>query len=341
MNGYSANLTDVLFDEMAMDYKTGQPLNAAYYHRVYKYQSPRSYKTNKRQRSFSDSTVYMALNTIPEIIDSSHEHDCSFADDEVLCNKVAKQKWSYAIPVEIIYLHPLHNYNPYNIDFHGTSDIATAGGRFGGNTDATAYNGSNTKQYFRTPKSFFTGDEVNPDPADTATKPVHVLNKFGVRKECYASGIRAILPELPGIGSLRTRYPIFPIHGEGNFVMKELHVLKDMLENAYTDSKFYPDGNPFSIGLGLMYLPYAVEDVEAGIPKHTHFVKVSVTDLRKLRVERKSVTITTEAGDHGATHKHTITVEYTDDKKFNLKFCDGVSLCHHTGDLTVVIADME
>lgn len=72
------------------------------------------------------------------------------------------QKWTYAIPMEIIYLTPLNRWNPYDIE-HKEGDRAkfvTAGGRNG--KLSKPYNGTSEKKYFITPSEFFDGDEFLP-----------------------------------------------------------------------------------------------------------------------------------------------------------------------------------
>ena len=68
-----------------------------------------------------------------------------------------RQKWSYAIPLEIIYMTPLLSWNPYKFDFHEWKNErnVTAGGRNGGLTEDKAYNGNHKRLFFRTPAEFF------------------------------------------------------------------------------------------------------------------------------------------------------------------------------------------
>ena len=46
-----------------------------------------------------------------------------------------------------------------------------------------------------------------------------------------ASGHRIFIPSIPGVGEIRQRYPVMPIHGEGQTVFKELQALKDIVLN--------------------------------------------------------------------------------------------------------------
>ena len=49
---------------------------------------------------------------------------------------------------------------------------------------------------------------------------------IGVSRKVRASGTHLFLPEIKGVGVLRQRYPIFPVHGEGSSVWKEVNALK-------------------------------------------------------------------------------------------------------------------
>jgi hypothetical protein len=55
------------------------------------------------------------------------------------------QRWSYAVPLEIAYHTPLTAWNPYKlptVPYGANLDSVAAGGRNGGFTTATAYNGT-------------------------------------------------------------------------------------------------------------------------------------------------------------------------------------------------------
>lgn len=126
------------------------------------------------------------------------------------CTKY-EQKVSYAIPLEIIYLTPLNKWNPHKLVYKGEqrSDLGktvTANGRNGGKTAAKAYDGVNSRIYYITPNEFFAGTETHVDAADTTKGSVGVLDPDGEVRMVRASGTRIFLPNIPGVGILRTRY---------------------------------------------------------------------------------------------------------------------------------------
>ena len=137
---------------------------------------------------------------------------CKGPDRNKTCTQYDQQV-SYAIPLEIIYLTPLNNWNPHNLTYKGDERLprgktVTADGRNGGKTRTKAYDGVNSKIYYITPNRFFTGNETNVDAADTTKDLVRVLDPTGEVRQVRASGVRIFLPDIPGVGILRQRYRV-------------------------------------------------------------------------------------------------------------------------------------
>jgi len=61
----------------------------------------------------------------------------------------------------------------------------------------------------------------------------------GNLRKCKASGTRIFFPLIPGVGILRQRYPIMPVHGEGSSVWKELEATKDLLLKSKTNGYIF------------------------------------------------------------------------------------------------------
>jgi hypothetical protein len=120
-------------------------------------------------------------------------------------------KYSYAIPLEIIYLTPLFSWNPYNLAYitdRRQRASVIANGRNGGLTHDKAYNGTTFDKFYKTPVEFFHGTNVDKNKADTDKGAVGVLDRHGAVKKVLSSGVRITLPDIPGVGKLRMRYPI-------------------------------------------------------------------------------------------------------------------------------------
>jgi len=109
-----------------------------------------------------------------------------------------------------------------------------AGGKNGGNTPETAYNGVTTTTYwYRTPAEFFSAEESgDTDDADTSSGSVGILDSEGVVRNMRASGTWIHLPNINGVTpygdarSIRQRYPVYPLHVSGNTAWKELQAFQ-------------------------------------------------------------------------------------------------------------------
>ncbi|XP_059157558.1 uncharacterized protein LOC131941943 isoform X2 [Physella acuta] len=231
-DNYGAQIYDTFFDAPLYSAKpesTAQ-LNVAYYHHSYKMDP------NEKPliRGFSDPNIYMAENTQEKVFPVS-----ATICKEDLC-KTYEKRMSYALPTEIIYLTPLSNWNPYNLVYHtgASASIVTRNRRGGGVTQAEAYNGTNYSTYYRTPIEFFAGGEVGKDPADTTVAYVGVLDPEGNVRNVSSSGFRIQLPPIEGLGILRTRYSLMPVHMESSTVWKETNALKKVIMNMYGKEKF-------------------------------------------------------------------------------------------------------
>ena len=241
-DNYGAVLNDSSFNIVTLPHDTSiqTPLNTANFHRVYRVEGKGAMGRTTRRRGFSDDGVFMAMNTRSNVAGIKLKVCKSW--NHKICQSYS-QKWSYAIPLEIVYMTPLLKWNPYGIVYKGeqSSDLGKtvfADGRRGSTREAEfAFNGSNSKKYYQTPIDFFSSGEKNQSPADTVKGSAGVLDPEGVVRIVAASGTRIILPDIEGVGSLRTRYPIMPVHSEGSAVSKELEALKDILLNPAKFSK--------------------------------------------------------------------------------------------------------
>ncbi|XP_064645723.1 uncharacterized protein LOC135499028 [Lineus longissimus] len=250
LDNYSANLTDTTYGEPAYHFwtinenrKQQGPLNTGFYHRWYKEFVLGAMGTNMRRRGFSDPSVFMSMTSHPQIAPMSVE-TCNKVNGQKVC-KTYSQRWTYAIPLEIIYTTPLSKWNPYNIEYKGLINTPYANTvrhwqRNGVKTKAKAFNGTNSNTYYMTPVEFFsTTQNKEQDSADTGTKShgVGVLDRNGTVRSVVASGHNIILPHIPGVGKIRQRWPIAPLHGEGSGIWKQMDALKDVLMqwNTYQD----------------------------------------------------------------------------------------------------------
>ncbi|GFS21896.1 hypothetical protein ElyMa_001604600 [Elysia marginata] len=113
LNNYPGEIRDESFGRDVLNPYKSEPelLNAGYYHRFFKAAEADAMGQSLGHRGFSDRNLYVAFTNHSEI---SHV-SVKYCEDGV-CD-VNTARVSYAIPLEIIYLTPLHKWNPYDIKF--------------------------------------------------------------------------------------------------------------------------------------------------------------------------------------------------------------------------------
>ncbi|XP_013402811.1 uncharacterized protein LOC106168331 [Lingula anatina] len=350
-DNYGAQLTDEAFDNPAHTIDlNGDKVNTAYYHRWWKEVKPGAMGLAIRKRGFSDRSLFMAMTTQPRIAGMGLR-DCKNSDDRRQICQNYQQKWTYAIPLEVIYLTPLSTWNPYGIEYKGDAEtelgqtVTENESRYGGITSKTAYNGANSKLYNLTPAEFFQGRVLDSDKADTFRGSVGVLDPEGNVRALTSSGVRVSFPNIPGVGILRQRYPIMPLHNEGNPIWKELDSLKDIVMEHTRYLKMYrerPGGSEggqagsdtdatedtkYQDGVTLMVLPAT----RSPPGPHVHWMDLSPSDVDDLKNGLPVTMITTE--EYG--HSHMIKIRYKPslEQPFTMNRCDGEMACWdgHTG----------
>ena len=335
MDNYGAHLSDSAFGQTAREFENvSVTLNAANYHRAYMVTEDGADGRASRDRGFSDDAVYMAMNTQERIARLDVENICERHDNGTkTCREHYSQRWSYAIPLEIIYLTPLHNWNPYNIEYieNGKQCSTCKGGK----TLDTAYEFASRKLFYRTPESFFSGGPDGGDPADTSSEAVGMLTQEGHLRIVRATGTYVGLPNIKDVGTIRQRYPIAPLHQEGAQVWKELLALKDMLlekgerfENLRKDYDIdFGDHNgegPSRPDIMLRLKP-APADSDTGVSLHDHLVRITAQDDDTLK-SGKDVWVYTGQGNQ---HTHYLQVRYNISKPsaYFYRKCDEVDDC--------------
>ena len=350
-DNYKGNLMDEAFGLAAHSLDPKKPsgkLNAAYYHRWFRVEQKGAMGLSVRHRGFADENLFMALTTQPKVAGMTLE-SCKGPRRKPKCTKV-NQRFTYAIPLEIIYMTPLNRWNPFDLEYKGEEKTPYGktvylGGRFGGRTPEKAYNGTNSKKYYLTPSAFFSGSEVDSDAADTTKNTVGVLDRRGNVTITRASGTRIFLPPISGIGACRQRYPIMPVHGEGSAVWKELEALKDMLMKSKTygdmyreplggDSGFVPTDEPVS-KLVTLEMDQATRSPPG---PHTHEITLTPEQVQSAK---KGTVLTGIKTTSQSGHEHIISVKWMDGNwrmsKCNSGSTTGRYLCwdRHGNMLTV------
>ena len=101
---------------------------------------------------------------------------------------------------------PLPTWNPYNLKYKGEAMTAegktvTTGGRTGGSECKLG------------------------------------SDQSGTPRRVSTSGIRILKQPISGVGTIHQRYPIMPLHEEGNNIYKELEALKVLEPERYAERK--------------------------------------------------------------------------------------------------------
>ncbi|XP_076456568.1 uncharacterized protein LOC143290898 [Babylonia areolata] len=242
-NNYGGHLIDRTEGGVKLNAHNTRPLNTAHYHRWYRLHKAGAMGEKVAHMGFADRNLFVAETTQPRVAamefppcpppsspsPSPHTPRKGRAGCEGRRKRV-----SFAIPLEIVFLTPLHAWNPYRLHYkgHDRSPLGrsvTAKGRTGTRSVEGAFNGTNSRHFYHTPVTFFqSAQEVHSDPADTVQGVVGVLDPEGRVRSVVASGVRIFLPKIKGLGVLRTRYPIMPVYAEGSAVWKEVEALREV-----------------------------------------------------------------------------------------------------------------
>lgn len=112
-------------------------------------------------------------------------------------------------------------------------------GRNGKMTTNKAFKGIDAQHDFRTPAHFFCGEDLSDELHGAASGAFGVLDPEGVMRIVKPSGLRVFLPTIDHVGSLRTRYPIMPLHEEGTKTYKEMEAIRDLLMDLEAHGRYF------------------------------------------------------------------------------------------------------
>jgi len=328
-NNYKwANMTDDAFGLMNYDVsdKDGNtPLNTAHYHRWFKLGARSAMGITVNHRGYHDENMWVAQTTQPNIMpmslhhcyynSTSHKRECGWSTRRV----------SYAIPLEIVYTTPLQTWNPYGLEYHdhNCSEVER-NGRNGVADKAHAFNGTCYRRFYKTPVEFYKGN-VEYDPANTARSGVSVLDKNGTIRQVAPSGFRAVTPNIEGVGPVRLRYPIFPVHSEGSVLGMELMAMKEMLMQMGKHSYLY-ESPPMGQAIPQdKDHHFHLRDSATNPPGlHGHDFTLTKTEFDSC-MNGTDVSVTTS---YNLAHQHELTV-YCRKDNGNLYYrkCDGLDAC--------------
>ncbi|XP_013398935.1 uncharacterized protein LOC106165315 [Lingula anatina] len=333
-DNYRANLTDDLFGDVALRYEDdedGSPrvLNAGFYHRWFKVTQKGADGRKLMHRGYSDQNVFMAMTSQPDVVGLNITNCARRGRDCV----TVQQKWTYAIPLEIVYMTPLSRWNPYDLEYKGlayTDEGMTVkeGNRNGQKTVDKAFNGINNALYYQTPVEMFARKQRG-DTADTGRYGVGVLDKNGVVRTVDASGFRVKL-NIADVGEIRQRWPIMPASVEGSTIMKEIDALKDMVMDQQRYINMYRE-SPLALATGTTMAPVTADQTletslstSAVISQHSHTLVLDADSIQRMKDGAKIAVRTST--DNG--HFHELKVFYNSSiDRFQMFKCDLQNHC--------------
>ncbi|XP_069120384.1 uncharacterized protein [Argopecten irradians] len=341
-NNYGADLKDHSFNMTVLDVRdpvNNTALNTAYYHRFFKYDSKGAMGIKTIHRGFADQNLFVAQTTQPKVAKIQID-DCHTKRHVKECHHYAAQ-YSYAIPLEIVFMTPLYRWNPYNLREYGHnihSDIITEHMKRNGQLTADkAYNGTNSKYFYKTPAEFFRASKPGEtDKADTDKGAVGVLDRQGNVRKVVASGTHITLPEIEGVGKLRMRYPITPVHMDGSAEGKELSAVVEMINHMSKYSSYFvePPTATSSVHTSLPDGHFATSYTHQDPPGfHRHEIYISHDEMSSLASGNiVSVFTSTDQG-----HEHTIDMGYNSTTgKYYIQTCDGRPHCWDGHDNDII-----
>ena len=304
----------------------GTPINAGFYHRWFT-MGKDAMGSSSQHRGYNDDNMFVALNT-QEKVASVEFKKCVGKPKK--CYQL-RQKWSYAIPLELIYMTPLYKWNPFNLKHHGDQNkdnlkIINGGGKRNGDCNggaAKAFNGINSRLFYQTPASFYSGSVSGSTAADTARGVTCVLNQDGESKKVRAAGTHVFLPQIKNVGILRTRYPIFPVHGEGSSVWKELNAVREVTMNSETWSRMFWKNADLELGSVDLEMEMGYSKTTR-TSRHTHTVIFSPEEEQMLKGNNQLAVTSSQANGH--THQLIVRYRWWD-KKYQFVKCDGDKDC--------------
>lgn len=336
-NNYGGRMEDGGFDAKVMDFEGNGPLDVSRYHRWFKLLQKDAMGRQETHRGYSDSYLF-AAKTTQDRVSGLKMKVCRRNKEtrELLC-ETRDEKWSYAIPLEIIYLTPLSKWNPYGIKYNQscTDQINSGDTRKGEGicTDMSrAKRHACDKFYYITPSDFFSAGTGEKDPADTAKKGFCMLDRDGNGVEASPTGTRILFPPIKDVGVLRQRFPISPIHGHGSPVWKNLNALSDMfMHNA---SYHFMKVNPSSGGDAPEYTYQLTTSRNPNVTPHEHFITILEQDFQKIKKSGRPFKIETDVREG---HSHSLKIRWNKEKEVLEYFkCGAGRMCMDEHPTTLI-----
>ena len=309
-DNFGANLSDSFPDgsSVALHGDDDEVINTGYYSRFYRLSDADAMGSSTHRRGYSDRYLFAAQTTHSKVSPIAFDYEVEHENGSTTIWPTVS-RWSYAIPLELIYLTPLTRWNPFNVSF--VDDAADFVDGLSGECGVEPLQNIKHNLFYQTPAAFFGDGSEDEDAADTAESGLCVLGADGQEHAVEASGHWITFPEIAGgVGQVRQRYPIAPIHAAGSAAFKEAKALQDVvLPSNYDDVEegvdFFTDSRDLDYGFNL-YL-------EGGGHDHLVFIKANRLfadwyDDENLQYLNGSDHLTKAEADTANGHTHTVNI---------------------------------
>merc|ERR1719229_2100018 len=185
-DNYGANHSDVFPDgtSTALHADEDYVLNTGYYSRFFRLDEADAMGSSAHRRGWSDRYLFAAQTAHETVSPISFEYEVEY-DNGSTTYIPTVSRWSYAIPIEVIYLTPLTRWNPHNITYDEDADITESG-----ECGVDPYPMTAKKFFYQTPASFFGDSDDGGDAADTAESGLCAVGSDGEEYSVEASGHR-------------------------------------------------------------------------------------------------------------------------------------------------------
>ncbi|XP_060071511.1 uncharacterized protein LOC132551387 [Ylistrum balloti] len=303
------------------------PLNIGHYHHWYRVAQKGAMGTTIINRGYADKSLWVATTTQDKVAPMSYK-SCQYnrTTHKQDCTEFIA-KYTYALPLEIVWLTPLLSWNPYNLQFYPGNiheSPANTINQHGhnGRTPEKAFLGLNQDNFYLTPAEFFS----------KAVGGHYVADRSGHAHKVVPSGFQTILREIPTVGNIRLRYPVVPTHQEGNAIYKELDALKELVMNMAVNTNYFhtkPDAVHSIEGNTNKEERYTTSSTAMTPPgMHKHEIILSKEDIADLEAG-KTVAVYTSLNNG---HQHILEI-YADKNvhyrygHYRIALCDGKRSC--------------
>ncbi|RUS70405.1 hypothetical protein EGW08_021833 [Elysia chlorotica] len=196
------------------------------------------------------------------------------------------------------------------------------GGRNGAKDTAHAFNGNSHDLMYRTPKEFYGNTTYMQRQAKG------VLDRQGNLRLVAGVGPKLLSYPIDGLGNVRLRYPVFPVHAEGGTLGMEIEALKDSLMKMSSYAYLYED-QPMASGASTgplnVDVDFRVKDTNTNPPGlHGHDFTLTAGEYQALR-NGTELQVTTS---YNLGHNHELAIYYSPgNQRYVIRTCDGLARC--------------